>query len=71
MSRATGGRALYRLAAGGAPRRAYSPTRRRRCASPEAIVYIRASQTVRRDAPGRRDIVPEASHVDATELSEP
>ncbi|GBP23114.1 RB1-inducible coiled-coil protein 1 [Eumeta japonica] len=31
----------------------------------------KASQTVRRDAPGRRDIVPGASHVNATESSEP
>ncbi|GBP35784.1 hypothetical protein EVAR_20638_1 [Eumeta japonica] len=32
---------------------------------------LRASQTVRRDALGRCDIVPGASHVDATESSEP
>ncbi|GBP66490.1 hypothetical protein EVAR_85637_1 [Eumeta japonica] len=32
---------------------------------------IRTSQTVRRDALGRCDIVPGASHVDATESSEP
>ncbi|GBP34826.1 hypothetical protein EVAR_95930_1 [Eumeta japonica] len=30
-----------------------------------------AAQTVRRDALGRRDIIPEASHVDTTESSEP
>ncbi|GBP19318.1 hypothetical protein EVAR_79920_1 [Eumeta japonica] len=34
-------------------------------------VYVRASQTVRRDALGRRDIVPWASHVDATKSNEP
>ncbi|GBP81298.1 hypothetical protein EVAR_59691_1 [Eumeta japonica] len=33
--------------------------------------YRMASQTVCRDALGRHDIVPGASHVDATESSEP
>ncbi|GBP35617.1 hypothetical protein EVAR_33819_1 [Eumeta japonica] len=39
---------------------------------PRIILKLsRASQTVHRDDLGRRDIVPGASHVDATESSEP
>ncbi|GBP75565.1 hypothetical protein EVAR_50250_1 [Eumeta japonica] len=43
--------------------------RRQACRSSRRL--CRASHTVCRDALGRRDIVPGASHVEATELSEP